>query len=100
MLEHDDHRSLAQRLDLLHFAEDAPGMAFWHPRGYVLYRLLEEAVRQRFLADGYLEVRTPQILRRPVWEASGHWQHFAAGMFRLDDESCPAAVKPVSCPGH
>jgi threonyl-tRNA synthetase len=100
MLADDDHRSLAHRLDLLHFDEDAPGMAFWHPRGYALYRLLEEAARRHFSADGYREVRTPQILRRPVWEASGHWQHFAEGMFRLQDESCPAAVKPVSCPGH
>jgi threonyl-tRNA synthetase len=100
MLEPDDHRRLAQRLDLLHFDDDAPGMAFWHPRGYVLYRLLEDAARRNFLADGYQEVRTPQILRRPIWQTSGHWEHFAGGMFRLDDESCPAAIKPVSCPGH
>jgi threonyl-tRNA synthetase len=96
----DDHRSLAQRLDLWHFQDDAPGMVFWHPRGFVLYRLLEEAVRAVGVAQGYAEVRTPQILRRPVWEASGHWEHFLQGMFRVDDQSVEAAVKPVSCPGH
>jgi threonyl-tRNA synthetase len=96
----DDHRAVAQRLDLLHFQEEAPGMVFWHPAGYQLYRQLEEAVRRVTAAQGYAEVRTPQILRRPVWEASGHWQHFAGGMFRIDDQSVAAAIKPVSCPGH
>jgi threonyl-tRNA synthetase len=96
----DDHRNLAQRLDLLHFQDEAPGMVFWHPRGFLLYRLLEEAVRQQTNHHGYLEVRTPQILRRALWEASGHWEHFREGMFRVDDQACAAAVKPVSCPGH
>jgi threonyl-tRNA synthetase len=101
MLENEsDHRSLAQRLDLLHFEDEAPGMVFWHPRGYALYRLLEDAVRAETGAQGYAEVRTPQILRRPVWEASGHWRHFLGAMFRIDDQSVEAAVKPVSCPGH
>jgi threonyl-tRNA synthetase len=98
--EDDDHRSLGQRLDLWHTQEEGPGMVFWHPRGFLLYRLLEEAVRQVTASQGYAEVRTPQILRRPVWEASGHWQHFLAGMFRVDDQAVEAAVKPVSCPGH
>jgi threonyl-tRNA synthetase len=96
----DDHRSLAQRLDLFHFQEDAPGMVFWHPNGFVLYRLLERAAREELERHDYAEVRTPQILRRPVWEASGHWQHFAEGMFRVLDQKLEAAVKPVSCPGH
>lgn len=95
-----DHRDIGQRLDLFHFREQAPGMVFWHPAGLVLYRLLEDAVRRQSLDQGYQEVRTPQILRRPVWEASGHWQHFHEGMFRVVDQSCDAAVKPVSCPGH
>ncbi len=99
-LDNDDHRAVAQRLDLLHFQEEAPGMVFWHPAGHSLYRQLEEAARRVTAAQGYAEVRTPQILRRPVWEASGHWQHFASGMFHIDDQSVPAAVKPVSCPGH
>jgi threonyl-tRNA synthetase len=100
MLEESDHRKIAQRLDLLHMQEEAPGMVFWHPRGLVLYRLLEQAARAHCEAQGYLEVKTPQILRKPVWEASGHWQHFGAAMFRVDDQSVEAAVKPVSCPGH
>jgi threonyl-tRNA synthetase len=102
MLSDDDrdHRSLAQRLDLLHFQDEAPGMAFWHPPGFVLLRLLEEAARRQAAAQGYAEVRTPQLLRRPVWEASGHWTHFQAGLFRVEDQAVPAAIKPVSCPGH
>jgi threonyl-tRNA synthetase len=100
MLDHDDHRALCQRLELLHFQEEAPGMAFWHPRGLALYRLLEGAVRAEFDAQGYAEVKTPQLLRRPVWEASGHWEHFAESMFRIDDQAVEAALKPVSCPGH
>jgi threonyl-tRNA synthetase len=100
MLEENDHRKIAQRLDLLHLQEEAPGMVFWHPRGLVLYRLLEHAARAHCEAQGYLEVKTPQILRKPIWQASGHWQHFGAGMFRVQDEDVEAAVKPVSCPGH
>jgi threonyl-tRNA synthetase len=95
-----DHRELAQQLDLLHFQDEAPGMVFWHPRGYALYRALEEAARQHVRAQGYRELRTPQLLRRPAWEASGHWSHFYEGMFRVQDQACEAAVKPVSCPGH
>jgi threonyl-tRNA synthetase len=100
MLDPNDHRSLVQRLDLLHFQDEAPGMAFWHPRGFLLYRLLEEAVRGEFREHEYQEVRTPQILRQPIWEASGHLQHFAGGMFKIRDDSQAAAIKPVSCPGH
>ena len=100
MLDSNDHRSLGQRLDLFHFQEEAPGMAFWHPRGFVLYRLLEHAVRAQFTEQGYQEVRTPQLLRKPVWEASGHWRHFQGGMFTAMDGSEEAALKPVSCPGH
>ncbi len=95
-----DHRNLGKRLDLFSFREEAPGMVFWHPRGYVMYHALEEAVRAQVRAHGYEEVKTPQIMRRPVWEASGHWTHFFDGMFRLQDGSLDAAIKPVSCPGH
>ncbi len=100
MLNDDDHRKLGQRLGLFHFQEEAPGMAFFHPRGLLLYRLLEEASRSATRAAGYQEVRTPQLLRQAIWEASGHWQHFSENMFRVLDQSCPAALKPVSCPGH
>jgi threonyl-tRNA synthetase len=95
-----DHRVLGRRLDLFHFQEEAPGMAFWHPNGWRLYRLLEEAARRASEGAGYLEVATPQILRRPVWEKSGHWSHFLHGMFQVLDQDQEAAVKPVSCPGH
>jgi threonyl-tRNA synthetase len=95
-----DHRDIAQQLDLLHFQPEAPGMVFWHPRGFVLYHLLEEAARSHVRSQGYTELRTPQLMRRAVWEASGHWSHFQAGMFRVDDGNNEAAIKPVSCPGH
>ena len=99
-MDDHDHRSLAQRLDLFHFQEEAPGMVFWHENGLVLYHLLEAAVRRELARQGYAEVKTPQIMRRPVWEKSGHWQHFEAGMFRVRDQKLDAAIKPVSCPGH
>ncbi|WP_437671685.1 threonine--tRNA ligase [Sorangium sp. So ce131] len=100
MLDEDDHRYLGQRLDLFHLQEEAPGMVFWHPRGFTLYRLLEEAVRRQMVRDGYREVRTPQILRQAIWKASGHWDSFSSNMFRLAEDEHAAAVKPVSCPGH
>ena len=99
-LDPDDHRVLANRLDLLHFQDEAPGMVFWHPRGFALYRVLEAAARAHVLAAGYREVRTPQLVRRPIWEASGHWAHFRSGMFAIGDGNVEAALKPVNCPGH
>lgn len=96
----DDHRKIGKRLGLFHFQDEAPGMVFWHPRGWALYREIEAVVRRCMNADGYQEVRSPQLLRRAIWQASGHWQHFRDGMFVLDDADCPAALKPVSCPGH
>lgn len=100
MLDHHDHRSIGPRLGLFHFQDEAPGMAFWHPKGLALVRALEDAARRFVRAEGYHEVRTPQLLRQPIWEKSGHWQHFRAGMFGVADEGQPAALKPVSCPGH
>ena len=101
MLSNDhDHRHVGQRLDLFHLEEDAPGMVFWHPHGFTLYRVLEEAVRRQMAREGYREVRTPQVLRQPIWEASGHWAHFRANMFVLAEDERAAALKPVSCPGH
>lgn len=100
MLEAQDHRRLGERLDLFHFQEEAPGMAFWHPDGLFLHRRLEECVRRHFLSQGYREVRTPQILRRGIWEKSGHWKHYQKGMFHIAGSAPEAAVKPVSCPGH
>ncbi|MBK9036300.1 MAG: threonine--tRNA ligase [Myxococcales bacterium] len=99
-LDPGDHRALAARLDLLHLQDDAPGMVFWHPRGWTLFRLLEDAARRHVVAGGYREVRTPQLLRRGIWETSGHWDHFRADMFAVGDGATAAALKPVSCPGH
>jgi threonyl-tRNA synthetase len=100
MLDEHDHRSLGQRLDLFHLQEEAPGMVFWHPRGWQLYRLLEERVRQQMQREGYSEVRSPQILAQPLWERSGHWDNFRENMFLLEDGERNLAVKPVNCPGH
>ncbi|NUO54818.1 MAG: threonine--tRNA ligase [Polyangiaceae bacterium] len=100
-MEPDDHRAIAKKLDLFHFQEEAPGMVFWHPRGFSMFRELEEANRRYVRAQGYVEVRSPQLIRQPVWERSGHWQHFKENMFVLEeDEGRAAALKPVSCPGH
>jgi threonyl-tRNA synthetase len=98
MLAANDHREIGRRLDLFHFQEEAAGMVFWHPRGYRTLRALEALIRRHAEADGFAEVRTPQLLRQPVWEASGHWQHFRENMFLMADDAL--AVKPVSCPGH
>jgi threonyl-tRNA synthetase len=100
MLSEHDHRALGERLDLFHLQEEAPGMVFWHPRGFILYHLLEERIRRELAAGGYREVRTPQVLGQRIWEGSGHWQNFRDGMFVLSDGERPFALKPVSCPGH
>jgi threonyl-tRNA synthetase len=95
-----DHRSLGHRLDLFHLQEEAPGMVFWHPRGYALYRALEAVVRAWTAKDGFEEVRTPELLRSAIWEQSGHWQNFREHMFAFSDDGKSAAMKPVNCPGH
>jgi threonyl-tRNA synthetase len=100
LLPPQDHRALAARLDLCHFQDEAPAMAFWHPRGWTLYRLLEEAARDHVVRGGYREVRTPQLIRRAVWERSGHWGTFHDGMFACGEGDDQAALKPVSSPGH
>ncbi len=96
-----DHRSLGNRLDLFHLQEDAPGMPFWHPRGYAVYRVLEDYVRGRMRRLGYREIRTPQLMPRSLWEASGHWQKFRSGMFAMRaEDGREMALKPMSCPCH
>lgn len=98
--EPNDHRASARRMKLFHFADEAPGMVFWHPRGFAVMRALEDAVRGVAQRQGFAEVRTPQLIREPLWRTSGHWQSYADNMFRVDDGNQPAALKPVSCPGH
>ncbi len=99
--ERRDHRKIGRAMDLFHNQEEAKGMAFWHPKGWTLYRTLENYIRRRIEAEGYLEVKTPQILDRSFWEASGHWQKFHANMFTSETaEGEVLAVKPMNCPGH
>lgn len=100
MLDANDHRAVGPRLGLFHLQDEAPGMVFWHPKGLVLMQALEAAVRRRTHAEGYQEVRTPQLLRRSLWEASGHWQHFRQHMFVQGEAGLCAALKPVNCPCH
>ena len=99
--EKRDHRRLGREMDLYHFQEEAVGSAFWHPKGWVLWRQIESYMRQRLEAAGYVEVRTPQLYDRALWEASGHWEKFHEHMFTTETEDEKVlAVKPMNCPGH
>ena len=101
MLDQDDHRQIAKDQRLLHFQDEAPGMVFWHPRGLELFRCLERSARGELARQDYREVRTPELMRQPIWELSGHWQHFDEGMFKLvEDDARGVALRPVNCPGH
>ncbi|HEY3797292.1 MAG TPA: threonine--tRNA ligase [Caulobacteraceae bacterium] len=99
--EKRDHRKLGAAMDLFHIQEEGKGMAFWHPKGWTLYRTLQNYVRRMIEAEGYEEVKTPQILDRSFWEQSGHWEKFHANMFVCETaEGEELAVKPMNCPGH
>ncbi|MEK7989591.1 MAG: threonine--tRNA ligase [Thiotrichaceae bacterium] len=98
--EKRDHRKLGKQLDLFHFQEEAPGMVFWHPRGWSLYRNVENYMRKRLNEYGYQEVNAPLILDRSLWEKSGHWDKFADNMFTTQSENRDYAIKPMNCPGH
>ncbi|WP_375508432.1 threonine--tRNA ligase [uncultured Caballeronia sp.] len=97
-----DHRQLGSKLDLFHQQDDGPGMVFWHPRGWALYRVIEGYMRRRMRSAGFREVRTPQLLARSLWERSGHWDKFQSGMYSLSDaeEHRAYCLKPMSCPCH
>ena len=99
-MDDNDHRAIGNRLDLFHQQEEGPGVVFWHPRGFTLYRVIEDYIRRRMRQAGYREVRTPQLLARSLWEASGHWEKFRANMFVVEDGERAFALKPMSCPGH
>ena len=99
-MDDKDHRAIANRLDLFHQQEEGPGMVFWHPRGFTLYRIVEDYIRREMRRGGFREVRTPQLLSRALWERSGHWEKFRDNMFTLEDEDQALALKPMSCPGH
>jgi len=99
--EKRDHRKLGQLMDLFHIQEEGKGMIFWHPKGWTLYRMLQNYVRRRVEGAGYQEVKTPQILDHSLWLRSGHWEKFRAGMFVCETEEGEIlAVKPMNCPGH
>jgi len=99
--EKRDHRKLGRQLELFHMQEEGKGMVFWHPKGWTLWRVLENYLRRRLDDSGYSEVKAPQILDRSLWEKSGHWQKFHANMFTCETvEGEVLAVKPMNCPGH
>jgi threonyl-tRNA synthetase len=99
--EKRDHRRLGREMDLFHFQEEAIGSAFWHPKGWTLYRVLQSYIRMRLEAANYVEVKTPQLIDRGLWESSGHWEKFREHMFTADTEDGRVlALKPMNCPGH
>ncbi len=100
--EKRDHRKLGQQLDLFHLQEEAPGCAFWHPKGWTLYRIVQDYMRKKLSENGYIEVKTPQIVSKTLWEKSGHWAKYREHMFitRIDDEDMDFAIKPMNCPCH
>ena len=98
--EKRDHRKLGKQLNLFHMQDEAPGMVFWHPKGWTVWQVIEQYMRRVYLENGYQEVRCPQIIDRVLWEKSGHWEHFKAGMFTTESEKHEYAIKPMNCPGH
>lgn len=98
--EKRDHRKLGKALDLFHFQDIAPGMVFWHPKGWTIYQMLEQYMRERLRHFGYQEIRTPQLVDRTLWEKSGHWDNFRDEMFVTETENRHYAVKPMNCPCH
>ena len=98
--EKRDHRKLGKLLDLFHLQEEAPGMVFWHPKGWQVWQAVEQYMRGRLTQAGYEEVRTPQVMDRSLWEKSGHWQNYKENMFVTESEKRDYAIKPMNCPGH
>lgn len=98
--EKRDHRKLGRELELFHFQEEAQGMVFWHPKGYNIYRTLEIYIRRKLEKNAYVEVKTPMMLDKKLWELSGHWEKFREDMFVVETDEKTHALKPMSCPGH
>ena len=98
--EKRDHRRLGRSLELFHTQDEAPGMVFWHPKGWVIWQRIEQYMRHVLEENGYLEVRAPQVLDVALWKRSGHWDNFRENMFFTESESRDYAVKPMNCPGH
>ncbi|MEY3881392.1 MAG: threonine--tRNA ligase [Pseudomonadota bacterium] len=98
--EKRDHRKLAKTQDLFHTQEEAPGMVFWHEKGWVIYQQIEQFIREKLRVNGYGEVKTPQLVDRSLWEKSGHWDKFGAMIFTTHSENRDYAIKPMNCPCH
>ncbi|MDO8306568.1 threonine--tRNA ligase [Herminiimonas sp.] len=98
--EKRDHRKLGRSLDLFHFQEEAPGLIFWHPKGWTVWQQVEQYMRRVYQDNGYQEVKAPQILDRSLWEKSGHWENYKENMFTTESENRSYALKPMNCPGH
>jgi len=98
--EKRDHRKLAKTLDLFHTQEEAPGMVFWHEKGWVIYQQVEQYIREKLRLNGYGEVKTPQVVDRSLWEKSGHWDKFGSMIFTTHSENRDYAIKPMNCPCH
>ncbi len=98
--EKRDHRKLGRMLDLFHFQDEAPGLIFWHPKGWTVWQQVEQYMRRVYVDNGYQEVKAPQILDRTLWEKSGHWDNYKDNMFTTDSENRHYALKPMNCPGH
>jgi threonyl-tRNA synthetase len=98
--EKRDHRKIGKRLDLFHMQEEAPGMVFWHNNGWIIYKEIENYIRDRLRKAGYQEVRTPQVVDLSLWERSGHWGKYSQNMFTTESESRDYAIKPMNCPCH
>ncbi len=98
--EKRDHRKLGRQLDLFHLREEAPGMVFWHPKGWTVWQQVEQYMRRAYQQNGYQEVKCPMILDRSLWEKSGHWQNYKDNMFFTESEKRDFAIKPMNCPGH
>jgi len=98
--ERRDHRKLGRELDLFHIDDHAPGLVFWHPKGWTLWQQVEQYMRQVYRDNGYLEVKGPQILDKALWEKTGHWEKYRENMFVTESEKRDYALKPMNCPGH
>ena len=98
--EKRDHRRLGKELDLFHLQDEAPGMIFWHAKGWTIWQVVEQFMRRIYQDNGYLEVKTPQVIDRTLWEKSGHWAKYRANMFTTESENRYYALKPMNCPGH
>ena len=98
--EKRDHRKLGKQLDLFHMQDEAPGLVFWHPKGWALWQQVEQYMRHVYLNGDYQEIRCPQILDRKLWEKSGHWENYKDNMFTTESEKRDYALKPMNCPGH